>query len=134
MQFKLKHDCPRCAGKKVQLCGVNELSFKGVTATFEGVCVACGMYVHTQRRAGVGVMRSWGGDGRLLYKWVYNGRITKVGIAVPYSMLSAHGETEFWLGTVKLKLIHRHRTFTGMLPESWLTDISGEVVEQLETL
>lgn len=131
MQYKLKHDCPRCGGEKVKLAGVNELTFKGVTATFEGVCVACGMYVHTQRRAGVGVMRSWGGDGRLLYKWVYNGRITKIGIAVPYSMMQ-YGETEFMLGNVKLKLIHRFRTFTGLLPESWLIDISGEVVEQQE--
>jgi hypothetical protein len=133
MQYKLKHDCPRCEGKKVQLCGVNEVAFKGVTATFEGVCVACGMYVHTQRRAGVGVMKSWNGDGRLLYKWVYNGRITKVSIAVPFSMMQ-YGETEFMLGNVKLKLIHRFRTFTGLLPESWLIDISGEVVDAVETL
>lgn len=125
MRYKLKHDCPRCGGEKVQLCGVNELLFKGVTATFEGVCVACGMYVHTQRRAGVGVIpqpRQHASDPRALYNVLRNGVFTGYKIAVPSHMGS------ITLGKYTLRLDHRRKTVDGWFPDSWLVDLSADVL------
>jgi hypothetical protein len=129
-KFKLVH---QCIGHTAKLAGVNLLAMKGVTASFEGVCTNCGVYVRTDRRAGVGVMRTATTDPRLRYHW---SRDRRFWIAVPYSLMhwGKGSFTELKLGNVVLKLHHDVRTFSGAVPDSWLVDLAVDVPDQIETL
>lgn len=72
-------------------------------------------------------------DARQYYAVVINGAPTQFRIAVPYS-IQTYGGGEFKIGNVRFKANHLKRQATALdpIPDSWLVDLSADVVDEWE--